>query len=84
MSLALLGFAPTLRRETVVARSQPFVRLGRAFMKDISTILLGTVFVLFSLIVLLSAASTPDRTSSTLNHDRQRVSDLGLRFAFKR
>ena len=31
-------------------------------MKDISTILLASVFVLFSLIVLISAASTPDRT----------------------
>ena len=84
MSLALLGLAPSLRRETVVAKTQPFVPLGRALMKDISTILLASVFVLFSLIVLLSAANTPDRTSSTLDNDQQRVSDLGLRFAFKR
>jgi hypothetical protein len=54
------------------------------FMKDISTILLATVFVLFSLIVLLWAASTPDRTSWTLDNDQERVSDLGLRFVFKR
>ncbi len=53
-------------------------------MKDISTILLASVFVLFSLIILISAASNPDRTSSTLDNDQQRVSDLGLRFAFKR
>jgi hypothetical protein len=53
-------------------------------MKDFSTILMASLFVLFSLIVLLSAASTPDRTSSTLDNDQQRVSDLGLRFAFKR
>ena len=53
-------------------------------MKDISTILLASAFVLFSLIVLLSAARTPDRTSSTLNNDQQRVSDLGLRFTLKR
>jgi hypothetical protein len=53
-------------------------------MKDISTILLASVFVLFSLIVLLSAASTPDPTSATLDNDQQRVSDLGLRFVFKR
>jgi hypothetical protein len=53
-------------------------------MKDISTILLASVFVLISLLVLLSAARTPDRTSSTLHDDQQRVSDLGLRFAFKR
>jgi hypothetical protein len=83
MPLALLRFAPTLRRETVVAKTQSFVPLGD-FMRDISTILLASAFVLFSLIVLLSAARTPDRTSSTLDNDQQRVSDLGLRFAFKR
>jgi hypothetical protein len=53
-------------------------------MKDISTILLTSAFVLFSLFVLLSAARSPDRTSETLYDDQQRVSDLGLRFAFKR
>jgi len=53
-------------------------------MKDISTILLACFFVLFSLIVLISAASTPDRTNSTLDNDQQRISDLGLRFVFKR
>jgi hypothetical protein len=53
-------------------------------MTDISTILLASVFVLFSLIVLISAARSPDRTSSTLDNDQQRVSDLRLRFAFKR
>ena len=83
MSLALLGFAPSLRREN--RRKDPdFRALGEGFMKDISTILLASVFVLFSLIVLISAANTPDRTSSTLDNDQQTVSDLGLRFAFKR
>jgi hypothetical protein len=53
-------------------------------MKDISTILLASAFILFSLIVLLSAARTPDRTSSALVNDQQRVSDLGLRFTLKR
>jgi len=53
-------------------------------MKDFSTILMASLFVLFSLIVLLSAASAPDRTSSTLDNDQQRISDLGLRFVFKR
>ena len=53
-------------------------------MRDFSTILLASLFVLFSLIVLISAASTPDYTSSTLDNDQQRVSDLGLRFVFKR
>ena len=40
-------------------------------MRDFSTILMTSLFVLFSLIVLLSAASTPDRTSSTLDNDQQ-------------
>jgi hypothetical protein len=31
MSLALLRFAPTLRRETVVAKTQSFVPLGRLY-----------------------------------------------------
>jgi hypothetical protein len=83
MSFALLGFAPTLRRES--RRKDPAFRdLGEGFMRDIWTIFLASVFVLFSLIVLLSAASTPDPTSWTLDNDQQRVSDLGLRFAFKR
>jgi hypothetical protein len=53
-------------------------------MKDIWTTLLASAFVLFALIVLLSAAGHPDRTSSTLVDNSERVSDLGLRFAFKR
>ena len=83
MSLALLGFALSLRRETS-SQGPSLLALREGFMKDISTILLASVFVLFSLIVLISAASTPDYTSSTLDNDQQRVSDLGLRFAFKR
>jgi hypothetical protein len=59
-------------------------KFTEGLMKDIWTILWTSVFVLFSLIVLLSAARTPDRTSSTLDNDQQRVSDLGLRFAFER
>jgi hypothetical protein len=83
MSLAPLGLAPSLRERR--RRKDPAFRaVGEGFMKDISTILLACFFVLFSLIVLISAASTPDRTSSTLNNDQQKVSDLGLRFAFKR
>jgi hypothetical protein len=70
--------------ETDVVAKDPAVRALGGFMKDISTILLAGAFVLFTLIVLLSAASTPDRTSSTLDNDQQKVSDLGLRFAFKR
>ena len=53
-------------------------------MRDFWTILMASLFVLFSLIVLLSVASTLDRTSSTLDNDQQRVSDLGLRFVLKR
>ena len=53
-------------------------------MRDISTIILASVFVLFSLIVLLSAASTPDYTSSTLDNDQQRVSDLGSSFRLQK
>ena len=53
-------------------------------MKDNLTMLLATVFVLFSLIVLLSAARTPDHRSLTLDNGEQKVSDLGLRFALKR
>jgi hypothetical protein len=82
MSLALLRLASTYRDRR--RRKDPAVRALGGFMKDISTILLAGAFVLFTLIVLLSAASTPDRTSSTLDNDQQKVSDLGLRFAFKR
>ena len=53
-------------------------------MKDFSTILFASAFVLFSLIVLLFAARTPDRTVLALDDDQQTVSDLGLRFVFKR
>jgi hypothetical protein len=55
-------------------------KLGEGFMKDILTILLASAFVLFSLIVLLSAARTPDRTSSTLNNDQKesQISDSVL------
>jgi hypothetical protein len=66
-------------------RKDPAFSCSReGFMKDILTMLLASVFVLFSLIVLLSAARTPDRRSLTLDSDEQKVSDLGLRFAFKR
>src|SRR5262245_22122939 len=58
-------------------------REGR-LMKDILTPLLASVFVLFSLIVLLSAARTPDHRNLMLDNGEQKVSDLGLRFAFKR
>ena len=52
-------------------------------MKDITATHLATVFVLFSLIVLLSAEINPDSTSSPLVNNQERISDVGLRFAFK-
>src|SRR5262245_33695760 len=66
-------------------RKDPAFSCSReGFMKDILTMLLAIAFVLFSLIVLLSAARTPDHRSLTLDNGEQKVSDLGLRFAFKR
>jgi hypothetical protein len=71
--------------EIDIVCNDPYFRvIGEDFMKDILTMLLATVFVLVSLIVLLSAASAPDPTSWTLDNDQQRVSDVGLRLAFKR
>jgi hypothetical protein len=54
------------------------------FMKDITTALLAIVFVLYSLIALLSAEINQDRTSSPLVINEERISDIGLRFALKR
>jgi hypothetical protein len=54
------------------------------FMKDITAVVLATVFVLYSLIVLLSVELNPDSASSPLVHNQERISDVGLRFAFKR
>jgi hypothetical protein len=53
-------------------------------MKDIVTMLLASGVVLFSLLGLLSAAGTLDRTGSALHTDQQRVSSVGLLLAFKR
>jgi hypothetical protein len=54
------------------------------FMKDITAVLLATVFVLYSLIALLSVELNQDRTSSPLVNNQERISEVGLRFAFKR
>jgi hypothetical protein len=40
--------------------------------------------VLYSLIVLLSVELNPDRTISPSVNNQERISDVGLRFAFKR
>ena len=54
------------------------------FMKDITVVLLATVFVLYSLIVLLSAELNPDSAGPPLVNNQERISEVGLRFAFKR
>ena len=52
-------------------------------MKDITTTLLA-IFVLYALIVLLSVEITPDGTGSPSVSNQERISEVGLRFAFKR
>jgi hypothetical protein len=47
------------------------------FMKDITA-------VLYSLTVLLSVELNPDSTISPSVNNQERISDVGLRFAFKR
>ena len=54
------------------------------FMKDITAALLAIVFVLYSLIALLSVELNPDSASSPSVNNQERISDVGLRFAFKR
>jgi hypothetical protein len=53
-------------------------------MKDITAVLLATVFVLYSLIILLSAELNPDGTSSPPASNQERISEVGLRWTFKR
>jgi hypothetical protein len=53
------------------------------FMKDITPALLATLFILYSLIILLSVELHPDNMSSPFV-DNQKISDVGLQFAFKR
>jgi len=54
------------------------------FMKEIMAALLAIVFVLYSLIVLISVEFNVDSTSSPLVDNQERISDVGLRFASKR
>jgi hypothetical protein len=54
------------------------------FMKDITVALLAIVFVLYSLIALLSVDLNQDSTSSPLVSNQERISELGLRVAFQR
>ena len=53
-------------------------------MKEITAALLATVFVLYSLIALLSVELNQDSTSSPLVSNQERISEVGLRFALKR
>ena len=57
--------------------------LGGSFMKEISVTLLVSGFVLFALISLLTAIRSSESASSVI-YNQETVSDLGLRFAFKR
>jgi hypothetical protein len=54
------------------------------FMKDITAVLLAIVFVLYSLIALLSVERNQDSTSSPLVRNQEKISELGLRVAFRR
>jgi hypothetical protein len=54
------------------------------FMKDITAALLAIVFVLYSLIALLSVERNQDSTSLPLVSNQERISELGLRVAFRR
>ena len=53
-------------------------------MKGIIAALLAIVFVLYSLIALVSVERNQDSTSSPLVSNQERVSELGLRVAFQR
>jgi len=54
------------------------------FMKDFTAAFLAIVFVLYSLIALLSVDLNQDSTSSPLVSNQERISELGLRVAFQR
>ena len=53
-------------------------------MKDFTAALLAIVFVLYSLIALLSVERNQDSTSSPLVRNQEKISELGLRVAFRR
>ena len=54
------------------------------FMKDFTVAFLAIVFVLYSLIALLSVDLNQDSTSFPLASNQERISELGLRVAFQR
>jgi hypothetical protein len=53
-------------------------------MKDITAALLAIVFVLYSVIALLTLERNQDSTSSPLVSNQEKISELGLRVAFRR
>ena len=55
-----------------------------AFVRDIVPSIVATLLVLYALVALLSAELSSDKKSTPVVSNEQRVSDLGLRFAFKR
>jgi len=53
-------------------------------MKGIATAVLGCAAVVYVLLSLLAADSSPDRTSSVRETGEQTISDIGLRFGWHR
>ena len=54
------------------------------FIKDLTAVILASLFTLYSLIGLISADRNRDNTSSVSVDKRERISDLRHRFALKR
>ena len=55
-----------------------------AFISDIAPAIVMTLLILYALVALLSVDLAPDNTSTPVFNSEQRVSDLGLGFAFRR
>jgi hypothetical protein len=53
-------------------------------MKDIAAVFFAALFVLLSLVSLILAERNPETKTSVVINDQERISELGLRFAFKR
>ena len=79
------GFAknPELHHSIIPPLQYSSLSIG-VFTKDITAALLAIVFVLYSLIALVSVERNQDSTSSPLVSNQERVSELGLRVAFQR
>jgi hypothetical protein len=78
-------------RDEAIARNEAYEsffssllqKMG-VFMKDFTVAFLAIVFVLYSLIALLSVDLNQDSTSSPMVSNQERISELGLRVAFQR